>query len=556
MTDYIKVKLVPVRELFSGSSRFQLPWFQRAYAWQVPQVGRLLTDIFDVMEQQDPKRQRYFLGTLMVARTPGQLYASLVDGHQRVMTLTLLFAVIRDLETDPFVRSEIQSLIGTVANRLQPQENLAQFCVNYVQAVGATESIPDGTLSEAEQNIVDIRDYLRGELSDGDVSAEVRRNLLKTLTDQCSVIVQEVDDVDEAWRILQIDEETRYDFNATNRAKVSLLSMVPNEDRKACRLIWEDCEAKLPAEDLHKLLLYLRTLKLRRPSDRPLESDVAQAFAINTNGLDFMRDTLAPAAESLAALRRMEIGDASERAATTASIKRMLIVSDDLWVPAALHWLDRRGVGGETEEFFARLERLVWHLRLTGIDPPRQQRKIIALFPDIEKGVAVANMREFDVSAKTRNTLLTNLRGANFDGKKYATVLLRRCSLDLGHEHGRIDDKNVTLEHILPKSHVDGGPWQASFRTEQFVKDYAHRLGNLTFLNTIDNNAAASREWAFKRSIYARSEFIMSNQLSRTPNWTPEAINQRTEDLIAGLFRSWDMDMTSAPARSVTPRFG
>ncbi len=545
MDEFITVRAVSLRQLFSGEYAFHLPWFQRAYAWQTVEAGRLLTSLFDLLDATDQRRPYYSLGRLMLAKKPGDSTTALVDGHQRVMTLMLLFAVLRDVSKDPASQALLQSFIGGSEYRLKTQDNLLSFCDQYVQVPGATSQSPDvppDALSETERNIIENRDYFKTELSSSTVSASTQAALIQTLADRCFVVVKELTDEDEAWRMLEIEENTQRPFNAANRAKASLLSIMPLAEREACRRIWENCERMLGSHDMFAVLGHVRTLKLRKRSERPIETDLAQRFALNSSGLNFMQSAIAPAAMQLHALRRHEVGTLRTRAAIGGSIERLSWVSRDLWVPAALRWLDQRGEDGETELFFARMERLVWILRLAGIDPLRQQRHIIRLIDEIDKGHAVAAITELEIPKTLRESAYTNLRSATFDSKHYAAKVLRRIGLEFGEDPGPICPVKVTVEHILPRGWLDASNWRRNFKTEKAVRSHAHRLGNLTFLSAIDNRAADSCDWPDKKKIYSKSAFEMTRDMANIDDWNAQAIDARTDRLARRLFKSWDLE--------------
>ncbi len=545
MDDFISVSVVSLGQLFSGGHTFRLPWFQRAYAWQTNEAGRLLTDLFDLAYEERDTKRRYFLGSLMLARKPGDAYTALVDGHQRVMTLTLLFAVLRDLSNNEASKALLQSFIGGPVYRLQTQDNLTRFCETYVQSPGATNLTPDAeleALSETERNVIENRDYFITELSSAEVSQENRELLIETLIDCCFVILKVVPDEDEAWRMLEIEEQTRRDFNAANRAKASLLSMIPAQEREHCRKIWEDCEFNLGSQDMHALLGHVRTLKMRKRSERPVETDLAQAFALNKSGIAFMEGAIAPAATQMQALRRSEIGTLKSRPTISNALERLTWVEPNLWVPAALRWLDRRGENGETATFFRRLERLVWMLRIAGIDPTRQQRQIIRLLAEIDKDGPVESMRELEISRSVRDSAWTNLRSSTFDSKHYATRVMRRISVELGQDPGPICPINVTVEHILPRGYIETSGWRRNFKNEKAVKSHAHRLGNLTFLTAEDNRTSDYLDWPEKQKKFDHSNFAMSRELVGIKEWTASAIDARTDRLARLLFKAWELE--------------
>lgn len=541
MHELISVGVLPLKDLFSDAFHFRLPYFQRAYAWQTEQVGRLLSDIAGAMRANEGERG-YFLGKLTVAKRKDRPDTALVDGHQRIMSLTLLFAVLRDLESSPRLQERLHGFIQGRDLRLSPQETIAVSCERFVQRPGATSVEPDedfDMLSETERNLIENRNYLRTELSGVEFTPETRHALIDYLANRCCVIVSAVEDEDEAWAFLRTEEETRVDFSKSDRAKFNLLSIVPADERVECQRIWESCEALLGAADMHALLGHLRTLKRRKQSGKPVEVEIAESYKFNVAGAgsSFLKTQLEPAAERLAALRRtgddpFGIGEHAER---------LQWIDMQLWIPAALLWLQQRREPGETQLFFKRLERLVWMMKIAGFDPTKQHNRIVQLLGEIDRGVAVSRMQELEVTAEMREKALSNLRSPSFDAKHFSGRVLRRISVAVGEDPGPIERDRLTIEHVLPRAFAPRSGWRMHFPSPRAVKQYAHRLGNLAFLSPAENQKADTLDWNEKRPILARSQFLLSRRLAEAEVWTPAEIYGRTEELIGVLFKAWDI---------------
>ncbi|MBR6863880.1 MAG: DUF262 domain-containing protein [Bacteroidales bacterium] len=81
--------------IFNTSKCFQIPLYQRAFAWEDKQIIQLLEDINDSCIETDSK---YYIGSLIVADR-GSFY-EVVDGQQRLTTLFLLLHCLDvDLKT-------------------------------------------------------------------------------------------------------------------------------------------------------------------------------------------------------------------------------------------------------------------------------------------------------------------------------------------------------------------------------------------------------------------------------------------------------------------------
>lgn len=84
-----------IKEIFK--QWYCIPNYQRPYVWEKDQIIDLLDDIRIACEKD--KESDYFLGSLVLKETKNKDYIEydVLDGQQRLTTLFLLTAVIRDL---------------------------------------------------------------------------------------------------------------------------------------------------------------------------------------------------------------------------------------------------------------------------------------------------------------------------------------------------------------------------------------------------------------------------------------------------------------------------
>lgn len=106
-----------VEELLSGK-RYGLEFYQREYGWGRPQVHELVTDLtvrFGDQYEDGHDRgsvasyREYFLGPIITSDRDGTSY--LIDGQQRLTTLTLLLIVLLHRIGDVSQRAAVQQLV-------------------------------------------------------------------------------------------------------------------------------------------------------------------------------------------------------------------------------------------------------------------------------------------------------------------------------------------------------------------------------------------------------------------------------------------------------------
>jgi len=86
-----------IREIFEGSYHFQIPDYQRPYAWTTEQATELFDDLYSAMQDArvSGTSSQYFLGSIVLIKEDRDPKSFVVDGQQRLSTLTMLFAVLR-----------------------------------------------------------------------------------------------------------------------------------------------------------------------------------------------------------------------------------------------------------------------------------------------------------------------------------------------------------------------------------------------------------------------------------------------------------------------------
>jgi uncharacterized protein with ParB-like and HNH nuclease domain len=106
-----------VRALLSGA-KYAIDYYQRDYRWETKQVAELLDDLCEkFLETHKPEDERsaveqyghYFLGSVIISDKDGRKF--IIDGQQRLTSLTLLLIFMYRELTDPEQKSQLSELI-------------------------------------------------------------------------------------------------------------------------------------------------------------------------------------------------------------------------------------------------------------------------------------------------------------------------------------------------------------------------------------------------------------------------------------------------------------
>jgi uncharacterized protein with ParB-like and HNH nuclease domain len=107
----------PVRELLSGV-KYSVDYYQREYKWTTKQVQELIEDLTGRFTQDyDERHERhdvinyghYFLGSIVISAKKGKKF--IIDGQQRLTTLTLLLIFLHNLQQERNDQVNIKDLI-------------------------------------------------------------------------------------------------------------------------------------------------------------------------------------------------------------------------------------------------------------------------------------------------------------------------------------------------------------------------------------------------------------------------------------------------------------
>ncbi|MGL4440044.1 MAG: DUF262 domain-containing protein [Bosea sp. (in: a-proteobacteria)] len=94
----------PILDIFCDKYLFRIPSYQRPYAWTTEQTSELLDDVSTACGETGDvvNASPYFLGSIVLIKDPQRPEADVVDGQQRLTTLTIMLSVLRDLSEQSF----------------------------------------------------------------------------------------------------------------------------------------------------------------------------------------------------------------------------------------------------------------------------------------------------------------------------------------------------------------------------------------------------------------------------------------------------------------------
>ncbi len=545
-----------VGRIFSDDYAFEIPPYQRPYAWEIEQARDLLTDLLEAMDDTTTSGGVYFLGSVVLIKSPGTPASKVVDGQQRLTTLTLLLSALRDLTNDPSRKIARCAYVHQAANpdtgaadrhRLLLRERDREFFHRHIQKAGATDILPDrDKLAGSQLRLIENAVLFRTRLTEMD---EARRDrLVAFIIQRCYLVVVAVPTAEAARRIFTVLNARGLDLTASDILKAELLDRGGSSREDALAKRWEAVELALGRDPFVELFGHIRMIYERDKPRSALETAFAKVVAPFTGDADaFVSEVLEPAADTYALLSdtaavRTEFGPIAARA-----VRSLNRIDNKDWLPPALLRLWRREPGDKAAvtKFLIDLERLAYFLFVTRADVNERIGRFAAVIDEFEPRVGrPPPATGIELSIADKAAFREALDGPLYRRSRVCRPVLQRLDETLSTGGAEYDEAVVSIEHVLPQTVNAGGEWSELFPDDDVRSGWTHRLANLVLLTRRINTKASNWTFERKKNEYFKGRdgavpFRITQQVQNTPDWTLDVLQTRQSDLTDRLFSLW-----------------
>ena len=558
----LKAHEYQLRKIFSSDFDFVIPHYQRPYAWETEQALQLLDDLEDALERnvEDP----YFLGSLVLVKPDdSNPAADVIDGQQRLTTLSILFSVLRDLSPDPDTAKVLADMVlepGVALDGIMPKPRLrlrqqdAAFFEKFVQTPGKLQELmmltDQGLGTDSQRSIRDNTKALWDRLSGWTAS---RRDELASLARVRTMLVSvTTPNILSAHRIFSVMNARGLDLTPADVFKAQIVGKISPQTQESYAKVWEDAEQDLGRTDFADLFLHLRMIisKVRGQRELLVEfpQQVLEDYLATDRAAAFIDDLLLPYSKAYGHLISQDYdeSDAAWKRVNT-WLKRLTQLDNNDWRPLAL-WALRNSSDDPAflDKFLSKLERLAASMLIRrSYTTPRVMRyaDLLKQLDDQKLGLSSPAFELTDEEAAQTLARLDDELYLVRPVRKY--VLLRLDELLANQPGVTYDHKIISVEHVLPQSPSDTSQWVKDFTKEERDR-WTHRIGNLLLLNRARNSAAQNYDFSTKKSKYfttgsGSAAFALTTQVLTYDNWTPAVIEERQKGLIAMLAKAWKL---------------
>lgn len=564
----IEAREVYLKDLFGDKFLFEIPDFQRQFAWEKENFDQLVDDIKDALDTFAGK-EPYFLGSIILwtqqLEDDGSGLYAIIDGQQRLTSLAILMASLRDVTEDDDAQEALQNCIYQEANkysgtqecvRVKVREREYDFFKEYILAKKGTEQLrhlDHLQLSEPKQHIAQAAEvFYNAFTNDQDVDNVLIENFIQYLLQRVVIVVVTTSSLASGFRLFNVINARGMPLSNADLLKSENLRVIPTDTRPKYTKVWEDIEEEIGVDNLEMLISFVRSIYLKEKARRAIfEEFEGRIYKENP---DFKGQRFVEYVDSVSSIYRVKIEDCSVSFQDSheevyyynlVSIMRDFLPFND-WMAALIRFVDKFPDDGYLLDFVTLLERKIaveWIKGLSFTERLTQIYRIIRIIDNADTPQEVLSSKVFDVeSYRTEFTnALNNFSLYNKGRTRVPKYILLRLDMERQDNlHKKIAfSGNITVEHILPRT-ATHEYWLSRFNGTARL-EWTNRLGNLALLNGRKNSRASNRPFSEKVNNYfaKKSDFDVTNELGNFSEWNLTNLKLRHQRLCDEALDVW-----------------
>lgn len=525
---------ITIRECFDRDMWYKIPDYQRPYVWGEDQITLLLDDV--LYATSNTPDTEYFLGSLVLhsktVNKNGSSYIenSVLDGQQRLITLYLMYAVIRDITKDNDSETVCKGAIYQKGNEIngtperlriefEIRDDVENFIDKFIKREKGTLRKEELTeLSKKSKNI-SIKNMATAILIlhkwFGENDEKITR-LLRYFQQKVILIYVASAELEDAFRLFTVLNDRGIKLRSSDILKAQNLKEVSDtKKQKEYAKFWEELEGGLE-EDFDLFLSHIRTILVKEKA----RCDLLKEFEDNI----YKKRLLEKGKETFELLKSYKeyydtifSGNNYDLNNNWAFDNLISVLEDtslsDIWVPPLLMYLKVFGKNN-INDFLIKLDNKFSADWITRETPTVRFQAMAKIIEEIErcnndsslptKNEKINSLLKSDSFKFKFNDFIYQIKSSDVYGKGFARYLLRKIDYLLdkpSYTEKRNSYKNMSIEHILPQNPKENSQWLKDFTNEQ-REEWANKLGNLVLISRIKNASQGRLDFMDKKSKY------------------------------------------------------
>lgn len=543
-----------IGRVFGDDYVFEMPSHQRPYAWTTDETDELLRDLWAALD--NPDDEAYFLGSIVLIRSSDSESYQVIDGQQRLTTLTMLFCVLRELSDDQDSKDSLDTYVREKGNRFAGSRDRFRLSIRNRDNDFFRDNVQEfdrlsGFIQKGNQYSTDSQkkifdsvallwDELEGE------SAERRDALSKFIIQRCYLVVVTASNIKSAHRIFSVLNARGMNLEATDILKAEVLGEITRNKEDEYTRKWEDIEEDLGRSDFQNLFAHIYVISNKNRHHRELAEAFMEDVLTGDNpiGADFIDAILDPYSESYQVVSDAKYLGPGDDEAINLYLRYLGLIDNDDWIPPAMeYYTQHKNDGDAILQFLKEFERLAYSLFIRRVRRDPRINRFAKVLSAIQEGGKIDE--PFVIPPNEVRNVLNGLDGPIYQGQpwRFTTPLLLRLNNVLS-DPPLSEFPKATVEHVLPQNPEEGSEWIKWFPHAEERADWTDRLANLVLLSQRKNSQARNFDFGTKKDQYSkrdgkRASFVLTEQVLEESKWTPKVLERRQRALIDALKNEW-----------------
>lgn len=564
MSNKITGKEYPLSKIFSADFEYHIPGYQRPYAWTEEETGILFDDLYEFFQTE--AIDNYFLGSIVLIKDENKPYADVIDGQQRLTTLSILFSVMANSFHTEAYRNNCKKYLQEEGNILegiaaQPRIFLRDwdqdFFSKYIQDIqlDALVQIDPVTLdTEAKRHIQKNCTVLREKFSEVFNDENDLLKFTQFILTRCFLVVVSTPNQESAFRVFSVMNSRGLDLLPTDIIKSMTIGKLPKDEEQKYTEKWEELENLTGRDGFNEVFTHTRTIFAKERPKKNLLDEFKEYVIKQTSPKSLVDEYLIPYTEAYVCLKNCDFSSTQNAEEINELLLWLNKTNNHDWMPPAIKFLtDHKNDSVYILWFIRKLERLASYLLVTAKDVNQRMERYKWILVEMESrpdNNLTAPLENIELTDWEKQQFIDALNGEIYSmTAKRRNYIIQRLDSFLSDGGATYNTKLFTIEHVLPQHPSADSEWMKLWPDTQTQRFWLNKIANLVPLTRQRNSAAQNYDFNTKKIKYFQSKngtssYTLTTQVINIAAWTPEVVEARQKDLEEIFISKWDLKIS------------
>lgn len=564
MSNKITGKEYPLSKIFSADFEYHIPGYQRPYAWTEEETGILFDDLYEFFQTEAV--DNYFLGSIVLIKDENKPYADVIDGQQRLTTLSILFSVMANSFHTEAYRNNCKKYLQEEGNILegiaaQPRIFLRDwdqdFFSKYIQDIqlDALVQIDPVTLdTEAKRHIQKNCTVLREKFSEVFNDENDLLKFTQFILTRCFLVVVSTPNQESAFRVFSVMNSRGLDLLPTDIIKSMTIGKLPKDEKQKYTEKWEELENLTGRDGFNEVFTHTRTIFAKERPKKNLLDEFKEYVIKQTSPKSLVDEYLIPYTEAYVCLKNCDFSSTQNAEEINELLLWLNKTNNHDWMPPAIKFLtDHKNDSVYILWFIRKLERLASYLLVTAKDVNQRMERYKWILVEMESrpdNNLTAPLENIELTDWEKQQFIDALNGEIYSmTAKRRNYIIQRLDSFLSDGGATYNTKLFTIEHVLPQHPSADSEWMKLWPDTQTQRFWLNKIANLVPLTRQRNSAAQNYDFNTKKIKYFQSKngtssYTLTTQVINIAAWTPEVVEARQKDLEEIFISKWDLKIS------------